>query len=281
MMDPQLDHKITRNNNDDPNNGNDSASDGSSGGRAHPIALGLEILVEGAVASAPSRRKRKSDDISSEPLSSNETFNTSIESSSSISAKQYTRRKSYCSKEEGCDEARCVRGRCRKHARLHNENEKQLIALLLNEATTVLKEEETSSSAIKNGKQGKARPRKYCKAEGCDKWPHGRGGLCIRHGGGTLCAEEGCTKGAKGGGRCIAHGGGNHCKEEGCTKHAQVKGRCRKHAREHKRVSAPRCKEEGCEKQAQSGMEGRCIRHGRLHVEKEEDTLNQVLCTRL
>ena len=64
-MDPQLDHKITRNSNDDPNNGNDSASDGSSGGRAHPIALGLEILVEGAVASAPteriSRRKRKRD----------------------------------------------------------------------------------------------------------------------------------------------------------------------------------------------------------------------------
>ena len=179
MMDPQLDHKITRNSNDDPNNGNDSASDGSSGGRAHPIALGLEILVEGAVASAPteriSRRKRKSDDISSEPLSSNETFNTSIKSSSSISAKQYTRRKSYYCKEEGCDKARCVRGRCRKHARLHNENEKQLITLLLNEATTVLKEEETSSSAVKNGKQGKARPRKYCKAEGCDKWPHGRG----------------------------------------------------------------------------------------------------------
>jgi hypothetical protein len=41
--------------------------------------------------------------------------------------------------------------------------------------------------------------------EGCSTLSQ-KMGLCKKHGGGTRCREEGCTKHAVSGGLCLAHG---------------------------------------------------------------------------
>ena len=59
----------------------------------------------------------------------------------------------------------------------------------------------------------------------CDKQAHS-GRLCIKHGGGKRCSQEGCKVSAAGGsGLCIKHGGGPCCAaaaaENGCPRSAQ------------------------------------------------------------
>ena len=45
---------------------------------------------------------------------------------------------------------------------------------------------------------------------------------CMRHGGGTRCGRDGCTKlQQRGTGFCVAHGGGKRCEHAGCGKAAQ------------------------------------------------------------
>lgn len=200
----------------------------------------------------------------------------------------------YFCKEEGCDKhgIKMWGGRCHKHGRLHSEKEKQLITLLLNEATstsnaiedapthntrqrekknsliTLLLNEATTAiakdpieilaaaSATRKGKRKQIRtsPNRYI---------YGTTKRRGRRTKGPYCKEPGCDKAPQGkGGKCREHGGNRPlCKIEGCEKWPVGKGgKCREHG-----GTKRSCIEEGCENQVY--VKSRCKRHGRLHQE--------------
>jgi len=71
---------------------------------------------------------------------------------------------------------------------------------------------------------------KRCHQEGCKSGAECGTNYCMRHGGGKRCMKEGCTKGAERPTKfCCQHGGGRRCKIEGCNKHVQKKQLCRAH----------------------------------------------------
>jgi len=58
------------------------------------------------------------------------------------------------------------------------------------------------------------------------------GGVCVRHGGKTLCRIEGCTNQVQCGGVCIRHGAKIKtylCSSEGCPNQAVKGGVCVRH----------------------------------------------------
>ena len=99
---------------------------------------------------------------------------------------------------------------------------------------------------------------KRCTDEGCDKSAVGGTAMCVGHGGDKRCIHEGCDKSAARGGTamCKAHGGGKRCTHEGCVKSAQGgTAMCKRHG------GGKRCTHEGCDKSARGGT-AMCMRHG-------------------
>lgn len=73
--------------------------------------------------------------------------------------------------------------------------------------------------------------RGLCNHANCPKRAR-KGGLCVSHGGGRRCQEDGCVKSVQTGGipdRCFAHGGGKRCADENCTRGSVRQGFCRYH----------------------------------------------------
>ncbi|ETV66726.1 hypothetical protein H257_16826 [Aphanomyces astaci] len=95
--------------------------------------------------------------------------------------------------------------------------------------------------------------RHQCKILGCTTASVSKG-LCVRHGGGTRCAEPGCTKRTKRFQRCYMHGGFLMCSEHGCASKAKRFGRCWAHG------GGITCTEAGCDKLSVKG--GLCWTHG-------------------
>ena len=80
----------------------------------------------------------------------------------------------------------------------------------------------------------RATKKKYCKSEGCNKWPK-KGGVCIKQR--KICKHDGCSNIAMRVGLCRRHGikkKSKICKHGGwgCSSEAQKRGLCKKHLAE-------------------------------------------------
>jgi len=111
------------------------------------------------------------------------------------------------------------------------------------------------------------RKRRRCSRPECNKYSQGPTTLCVAHGGGKLCAKEGCPKVSKGGGYCIQHGGGKRCEREECSKSAKgPTGFCIAHG------GGKRCRIISCQKLVSSGQF--CKSHGGGRICEVEECTN-------
>jgi hypothetical protein len=87
-----------------------------------------------------------------------------------------------------------------------------------------------------------------CGVEGCLSLAKGSKGVCVRHGAGKRCREEGCEKLALGD-KCRKHGGGKRCKHDQCQKFVEGKNEaCPEHGGGAPNYRRKMCSVEGCEK---------------------------------
>ena len=114
----------------------------------------------------------------------------------------------------------------------------------------------SKTSQKKSGTTRKSSQRVVCQVEDCEKLARTGAVLCMSHGGGRRCQEEGCNKFDVGYGKCLSHGGGRRCMQPECDKSAvSASGLCKMHG------GSKKCKIEGCTKFAQ-GSSNVCVTHG-------------------
>ena len=86
-------------------------------------------------------------------------------------------------------------------------------------------------------------------------------GLCQKHGGGSMCSVEGCTRGAKVRNLCGEHGGSKRCTVPNCGKLDRGRGFCQKHG-DLFGLGAPQCAAPLCDRKAVSKTKQLCAQHG-------------------